>query len=74
MKALKKSVAQYFSSQTGGSWKSTQVPDAKPFSKGRDDSPMRVNEVPSPSFLRIMVTEQIIEEDYDKSENLDSER
>jgi hypothetical protein len=75
LKALKKSVAQYFSSQNGNSWKSTQLPDAKLFSQGgRDDSTMRASEEPSPSFLRIMVTEQIIEEDYDKSENLDSER
>ena len=78
LKAFKKSIAQYFTSQNnfqsrrstsiGLSKNENKVTNSANKSYNKSDSRMRSNEEPSPSFLRIMVTDQIIEEEVETPE------
>lgn len=61
-KALKKSLAQHFSSQSSQNWLSPYLIDSSTKFHSKEDQLKSVQEEPSPSFLRIMVSEQMLDE------------
>ncbi|CDW84620.1 UNKNOWN [Stylonychia lemnae] len=63
LKALKKSITQYFTSQNCNSGQTTGLWPTEKFPSTIRDEGVKTNEEPSPSFLRIMVQDQILEED-----------